>query len=181
MRPHTLRSLPLSALPPSSPLRFHSIFCSVSFSNLCVHLSLSFGSRVTNHSQRLTEWTTAEIIRRWSSQTADIQHQQNGCERAWNSELRTEGGSKIQEWRLHACANCGEIPHLLDHSLDTQIGKLGALRQGVQIHHRGITESATFRETKMSCGTSTRRTGVMTPSGNAPEPRMHQTRTSDQY
>ena len=30
-------------------------------------------------------------------------------------ELRTDAGSKIQEWRLHACANCGEIRHLLDH------------------------------------------------------------------
>ena len=55
------------------------------------------------------------------------------------------------------------------HICWTQIGKLGALRQGVpQIPHRGVTESAIFRETKMSCGTSTREV-VMTPSGKAPE------------
>ena len=30
-------------------------------------------------------------------------------------ELRTDEGSKIQECRLHVCANCGEIRHLLGH------------------------------------------------------------------
>ena len=49
--------------------------------------------------------------------------------------------------------------------LGTEIGKVGALRQGVpQIQHRGIKESSIFRETKMFCRASARE-GVHDPNG----------------
>ena len=73
------------------------------------------------------------------------------CEHAWKQmeDQRSRNGGSMPVQIAVKSSICWTTGHA-----DRQTG---ALRQGVpQIPHRGITESATFRETKMSCGTSTR-------------------------
>ena len=86
-------------------------------------------------------------------------------------ELRTDEGSKIQEWRLHACANCGEIWHLLDHWVRRSSNSWHSDREcqrSPQRHHR----MCNFQEGPRCLAGRPTREGVMTPTGETPEPRM---------